>query len=371
MSLLLLPPAVTSNPFLTATVSENSNLSAIGLSDYFSDPQDAGPLTYWIASDPYGGASLTGADLLEVAWIDLSSSNDTNYSVFIGASNVAGLATTAEAAIVDAGTPPPPPPPPPPPADPLPPAVASPLGSVELVYPGEKASYDLPRFFADPQGSTLSYWISNDPFSNAYLAYPLGGAELSVVGECRGRSYGVAVTSSNVYGLASTQTLGVVERAPPASFRSFTSVCEALGLSSDSSTIACSNLVVASNMTVRGALYQNPSYAQFNAAAFQRESAAVCQTPGIAATALPMPARGGSTFMVQTRVSNLATLVGTLVVGCASNLCGYAPTVGDGSPYAGTVSWDPVTCSLMYTASTYGGIDGTACSIAIDFLPLM
>jgi hypothetical protein len=306
-------------------------------------------LYYWISANPQSNSALSGGALtLTGAFRGIS------YEVDVSASNDGGLQAVAALTIDERG--------------PGAPVCVEGILRAELGYPGETAR--MPIAFADPQGSPLSYWISSDPYSNASVI----GRFASVVGECRGRAYGVTVACSNAYGIAASQvqTLDIVELPQPASFRTVASTVSAVGalrLSSDPPTIACSNLVIS------GALSYDPAtYAVFNAAAFQRETYAVAQTPGVAQTALPMPSRGGSTFMVQTRISNLATMVGTLVIGghtSNARMCGYAPIVGDGSPYAGAVTWDPTSSSLVYASSAFGGIDGEACPISVDYLPLM
>jgi hypothetical protein len=211
-----LPPAVTSDPFITATVTPTSNLAAVPLSSYFSDPQGAGPLTYWIASDVFGGASLSGpnADLLDIAWIDLFSSNDTTYTVSVGASNAAGLSISADAAIVDAATPTPPPP------APLPPAVTTdPFITATVTSTSNLAAVPLSNYFSDPQGAgSLTYWIAHDPHGGASLSG--SNADLLDVAwidlfSSNDTTYTVSVGASNAAGLSISADAAIVDAATP------------------------------------------------------------------------------------------------------------------------------------------------------------
>lgn len=69
---------------------------------------------------------------------------------------------------------------------------------------------NLASFFTDTSGQGLYYWVSGNPKGNAAVS----GSTLTVNGDCRGTTYTVTVSGSNVYGQTASSTLSVTEISP-------------------------------------------------------------------------------------------------------------------------------------------------------------
>ena len=160
------------------------------LSGYFFDPQSSA-LSYWIASNPLGTATLSN-NTLHVTAAYRASSN-VSYGITVGASNAYGLAVLDVLAVVEAGSPPP--------------VASAQLGAVTLS--NGVAAYPLASYFS---GAGYYYWVSSGgPYGNASLS---SSNVLSVRGAWVGSNavtYSVTVSASNAFGQTTTNVLAVTE----------------------------------------------------------------------------------------------------------------------------------------------------------------
>lgn len=84
------------------------------------------------------------------------------------------------------------------------------IGSTSIT--NNTVSYNMASYFTDYSGAGLSYTITSNPYSNAYLS----GSTLYVPGNYRNTSYNVTVQASNSYGQTASTTITVTESiAPP------------------------------------------------------------------------------------------------------------------------------------------------------------
>lgn len=88
--------------------------------------------------------------------------------------------------------------------------VFSNIGSTSLT--NNTTSYNMASYFTDFSGTGLSYTITNNPYSNAYLS----GSTLFVPANYRNATYNVTVQASNSFGQTASTTITVTEGlAPP------------------------------------------------------------------------------------------------------------------------------------------------------------
>lgn len=87
---------------------------------------------------------------------------------------------------------------------------SSSIGSTSIT--NNTVSYNMASYFTEFSGAGLSYTITSNPYSNAYLS----GSTLYVPGNYRNTSYNVTVQASNSYGQTASTTITVTESiAPP------------------------------------------------------------------------------------------------------------------------------------------------------------
>ena len=197
----VLTDAGTSAPEETAplgSIVASSNDVIVSVPLTFFDPQDA-QLYLWMTSNPYSNASIGSegdSNTLDV----VGDYRGQTYAVGVAASNAFGQMVSDALTVTE-------------------PAAAAPTVAQEfasLTLSNATVSYDLSAYYADPQGSALSFWISENPLSNAALS----NSTLSVVGAYMSSSnvsYSISVCASNAYGLSNVDVLPIVQAAadPP------------------------------------------------------------------------------------------------------------------------------------------------------------
>lgn len=168
--------------FGSALLSNDSR--AYAMSNYWQNPDSNNPnfssnspLYYWISTNTMSNATLSSCNLTVPGFY-----RGQGYTVTVSASNVYGEVTEDPLAVTE--------------VDSLPPTVTQQLGAPLLC--NQVYNYGLSNFFSDPQGSPISYWIAQNPLSNATLVNNV----LSVNASWRASSnvsYNVVVLASNIY----------------------------------------------------------------------------------------------------------------------------------------------------------------------------
>ena len=221
-------------PASLGSVTISNNTYAIGLSNVISDPT-GNPVSYWLTQNVNSNATISGDGTLSVSGFYRGGA----YTVSVAASNSAGLVSAPTLLSVTE-------------LNSVAPAVAA-FGSITLSNSTSVASKTLSSYITDPQGSPLTFWLSQNPQSNATIA---GGA-LTLSGLYRNCNYNVVVSASNVYGKTSTDTLSVSEPIDTISVSAFSALPN---LSTNTVTYTLSNFFTDSvpNRTLSYWLSGNP-----------------------------------------------------------------------------------------------------------------